>query len=661
MTTGHPIRPNGSARSPNAPPHPPVAPAAGERGGDGPGRGPGQFHLLRQRRFAPLFGVQFLGALNDNVFKQGLVILLAYQTASFTTLSSDSLQNLAQALFIAPFFLFSATAGQIADKFEKSRLITVTVAIELGVMGLGAIGFVTRDLALLLAALFLGGVQSTLFGPVKYSILPQQLAESELVGGNALIETGTSIAILLGMILGGWMIAQPGWGIHGVALSTLAISAAGIALSLAIPRTPAADPGLAIDWNPFTETWRNLRFLRGNRTVFLSVLGISWFWFYGAILVTQFPNLSKNVLVEGAEVVTVLLVVFSIGIGIGSLLCERLSGHRVELGLVPLGSIGLTVFGVDLYLSASQHVQHAPLALSAFLSDPGHWRLLADLALLGLFGGFYIVPLYALVQARSDPAHRSRVIAGNNILNALFMVAAAAIAVALLGAGLTIPQLFLVAAAMNAAVAVYIYRLVPEFMLRFMAWMLIHSVYRLQKSGLERIPDTGPAVLVCNHVSYADAVVITGACRRPIRWVMDHRIFRVPLLSFFFREVRAIPIAPAKEDAAMLERAYAEIARALDQGELVGIFPEGRLTADGELGAFRSGIRRVLERSPVPVIPMALSGLWQSLFARNRDKLRHLGRLFPRVRLAVGAPMAPASASPESLRAAVLSLRGEWR
>jgi 1-acyl-sn-glycerol-3-phosphate acyltransferase len=621
-----------------------------------------QFRLLAKRRFGPFFGVQFLGAMNDNLFKQALVILLAYQTTSFTAMSSDTLQNVAQALFVLPFFLFSATAGQLADKYEKSTLITVTVALELAIMVLGAVGLVSRNLAVLLGALFLGGVQSALFGPVKYAILPQHLKEDELVGGNGLVEMGTSLAILGGMMLGGWLVIQPGWGVAGVGVLTCAISASGIVLSRLIPKAPPADPELKINWNPFTETIRNLRFTASNRTVFLSVLGISWFWFYGALLVTQFPNLSRNVLGAGEAVVTLLLVAFSLGIGLGSLACERLSGHKVEIGLVPLGSIGLTVFALDLWLATDRALAFAGGAgMSAVLGDPAARRILLDLALIGLFGGFYIVPLYALIQTRSDPRHRSRIIAGNNILNAAFMVAAAGVAIGLFAAGLTIPQLILVLALMNALVALYIYTLVPEFLMRFLVWILIHSVYRLRKAGLERIPQEGPAILVCNHVSYVDALVISAACRRPIRWVMDHHIFKVPLLSFFFRTARAIPIAPAKEDPELLERAYERIAGELSAGELVGLFPEGRLTSDGEMNEFRGGVMRILEKAPVPVVPMALSGLWQSLFARNRDKLRHAMRLFPRIRLAVGEPLAPQQVSPQGLHASVLALRGAWK
>jgi 1-acyl-sn-glycerol-3-phosphate acyltransferase len=607
-----------------------------------------QFRLLAERRFGPFFGVQFLGAMNDNVFKQALVILLAFQTASFTAMSSDTLQNVAQALFILPYFLFSATAGQLADKYEKSRLITVTVAMELGVMLLGAAGFLMTSLPLLLAALFLGGLQSALFGPVKYAILPQQLGESELVGGNALVETGTSIAILAGMILGGWMIAQPGWGITGVAILTCAFSAAGIVLSRFIPKSPAADPWLAINPNVVQETWRIMRFAAQNRTVFLSILGISWFWFYGAMLVTQFPNLVRNVLHGGEQVVTLFLVVFSIGVGAGSLLCERLSGHKVELGLVPFGSIGLTLFGLDFGIATADGPAHA------------QWRVLVDLFMVGVFGGLYIVPLYALVQSRSDATHRSRIIAANNILNAAFIVAAALLSIALLSSGLTIPQLFAVTALMNAAVALYIFTVVPEFLMRFLVWLLIHSVYRLRKVGLEHIPDEGAALLVCNHVSYVDALVVSAGCRRPIRWVMHHEIFKIPVLNFVFRTAKAIPIASAHEDPAMLERAYEAIAGQLADGQLVGIFPEGKLTSDGRMNQFRSGVLKIIERTPVPVIPMALSGLWRSLFTRNRARLRHAATLFPTIRLAVGQPVAAEAVSLDGLHAAVLGLRGDW-
>jgi 1-acyl-sn-glycerol-3-phosphate acyltransferase len=513
-------------------------------------------------------------------------------------------------------------------------------------------------------ALFLGGVQSALFGPVKYAILPQQLKEHELVGGNGLVETGTAVAILAGMMLGGWMASQAQWGIAGVAITTLAVSATGLLLSRFIAPAPAAEPDLRINWNIITETWRNFQFMRGNRTVFLSILGISWFWFFGAMFVTQFPNLSKNILAGDEHVVTLLLIVFSVGIGVGSLLCERLSGHKIEIGLVPFGSIGLTVFAIDLYFVLADHIQDGPVGVGEFVREAGHFRILADLLLIGMFGGFYIVPLNTLIQSRSEPSHRSRVIAGNNILNALFMVGAALVAIVLFRFGFTIPQVLLATALLNAVVAVYIFTLVPEFLMRFLVWLLIHSVYRLEKSGLENIPDTGPAVLVCNHVSFVDALIIAAACRRPIRFVMDHAIFRVPVLNFVFRTGRAIPIASSRDDPELLEKAYDEIARALEQGDLIGIFPEGRITDNGEMVPFRPGIKRIIERSPVLVVPLALRGLWGSFFSRKGGPAmtRPFRRgVLSKIGLVVSAPVPPRQVTPEGLQAAVLALRGDWK
>lgn len=624
---------------------------------------PNQFDLLRQRRFAPFFWTQFLGAGNDNIYKNALVIFVAFQAANLTSLDPNALVNLAGAVFIAPFVLLSATAGQLADKYEKSRLIRYIKLFEIAIMSIGLLGFWQRDLALLFAALALMGVHSTLFGPVKYAILPQHLTSEELVGGNGLVEMGTFVAILLGTIAGGLIVAIDHGGPIVAGAVAVAIALAGWLVSRGVPTTPPVDPDLRINWNPFTETWKNLRFAQGNRVVWLSMLGISWFWFYGAVFLAQFAGFSRDVLGGNETVVTALLALFSVGIGIGSLLCERMSGRRVELGLVPFGSIGLTLFAIDLWL-ASRHLHASGLGgLGAFAADPAHWRVAVDLVLIGLFGGFYIVPLYALIQERSAPSHRSRIIAANNILNALFMVVSAGIAIALLGAGLSIPELFLVTAIMNAVVALYIYGLVPEFLMRFLAWLLIHTFYRVRKDGLEHIPEVGPCIVVCNHVSYVDAVVIAACVRRPIRFVMDHRIFKVPVLSFVFRAMRTIPIASAREDAAMKDRAFAEAAKALAAGEIVGIFPEGKLTDSGEMNPFRPGVQQMVATTPVPVVPMALRGLWGSFFSRSCEgkALRRLRGIFSRITLAAAPAVPPERVSLDGLQATVLALRGDRR
>jgi len=613
-----------------------------------------QFRLLRKRRFAPFFLTQVLGAFNDNVYKNALVILVAYHAASYASIDPNLLTNVAAGLFILPFVLFSATAGQIADKFEKSAIIRIIKASEIGIMVIAAAGLLLKNLPLLLAALFLLGLHSTFFGPVKYAILPQVLSPAELVGGNGLVEMGTFVAILAGTLVAGVLIALDR-GIVWVAALILVTGVLGFLASLAIPKVGRAAESLSFEWNPFRETWSNLQFARRNRTVFLSLLGISWFWFYGAMFLSQFPTYSKAVLGGNEHVVTLLLALFSIGVAAGSLLCERLSGHKVEIGLVPFGSIGLSVFALDLFLATPGSVEHANFGAWQFLTQPGSWRIALDLFLIGMFGGFYIVPLYALIQTRSEPSHRSRIIAANNILNALFMVAAAGLAVVALSAGLSIAQLLLLTGALNAVVAIYIYLLVPEFLLRFLDWLLVHSIYRLRATGLAHIPEEGPALLVCNHQSLADALIITAVCRRPIRFVMYYAIFNVPVLSFIFRAMKAIPIAGAKEAPDVLERAYDNIAAALADGQLVCIFPEGQLTRDGEIGKFRPGVSRILERTPVTVIPMALSGLWRSIFSRNRDKWK-VAVLFPSVSLAAGPALAPSDASPEALHAVIRRL-----
>jgi len=622
-----------------------------------------QFELLRQRRFAPFFWTQALGAANDNIFKNALVIFVAFHAAALTRADPNLLVNLAAGIFILPFVLLSATAGQLADKYEKSRLIRLIKLLEIAIMVLGCVGFVRHSLPLLFSALALMGVHSTLFGPVKYAILPQHLDPTELIGGNGLVEMGTFVAILLGTLAGGLLVAIEPNGPLLAGATAIAVAVAGWLVSRAIPHTPAVEPGLRINWNPFTETAKNLRFAYGNRVVWLSMLGISWFWFYGATFLTQFPNFAKNVLGGDEHVVTLLLAVFSVGIGIGSLLCERLSGHKVELGLVPFGSIGLTLFAVDLWF-ATHHLSATSVAgVGAFLAQGAHWRVVADLLLIGLFGGFYIVPLYALIQERSEPTHRSRIIAANNILNALFMVASAGLAIALLSAGLSIADLLLVTGLLNAAVAFFIYRLVPEFLMRFLAWLLIHTMYRVRTQGLAHIPDDGACILACNHVSYVDAIVIAASVRRPIRFIMDHRIFRIPFLNWVFQTMNAIPVAPAREDAAAKEAAFVKAASALQAGEIVCIFPEGQLTATGELNPFRNGIARMVADTPVPVVPMALRGLWGSFFSRyvQGKAMRRLRGVFSRIELVVGPALAPAAATPEALQCAVAALRGDHR
>jgi 1-acyl-sn-glycerol-3-phosphate acyltransferase len=468
---------------------------------------------------------------------------------------------------------------------------------------------------------------------------------------------------LLGTILGSTLIRAESLGAWLVGAATIGFAVIGLICALAMPRAAPVDPQLKINWNPFSETWRNLGYIRSNRTIFLSCLGISWFWFYGSIYFTQLPNYTKEVLGGDPGVYTLILTLFSIGIGLGSILCERLSGHKVEVGLVPFGSIGMTVFGADLYFAHPASSGQLALGVSAMLSQPHIWRVLIDLVLMAIFSGFFIVPLFALVQARSDPARRSRVIAANNILNALFMVVAAGLSALLLNkVGLSIPGLLLATALLNAAVAIYIYTLVPEFLLRFVDWLLINTLYRIRPQGLENIPEHGPALLVCNHISFMDPMVIMGCVRRPVRFVMYYKIFETPVIKYLFRAAKAIPIAGKKEDAALMERAFAEVDRELADGNIVCIFPEGGITRDGSIQRFRPGVERILAQRPVPVVPLALRGLWGSIFSRADTALGRMRlprRFWSRIELVAGAAIAPADVTAELLESKVRALRGD--
>jgi len=620
---------------------------------------PNQFALLRQRRFAPFFWTQFSGAANDNLFKFALTVMVTYQlTVGWLPASLAGL--VIGALFILPFLLFSATSGQLTDKMDKTRVIRLVKNLEIVIMLCAAYGFLAANIPVLLVCVFLMGLHSTLFGPVKFALLPQVLSERELTGGNGMVEMGTFVAILLGNVAGGLIVAIPEIGHQSVAVACLLVAIGGRVLAQFIPAAPATDPGLRINWNPVSETWRNLKFAHGNLVVFRSLLGISWMWFFGAVFLSQFPSFAKDVLHGDEQVASLLLVVFSVGIGTGSLLCEVLSRRHVEIGLVPLGAIGMSVFTIDLYFASNGLPASDVVGLSAFLAQPAHWRIMADLALLSLFTGLYSVPMYALIQLRTRPTHRARIIAANNVLNALFMIASSLIAGALLSAGFTVPQIFLFVGLANAVVAFYIFMLVPEYLLRFVAWVLSRYVYRFQVAGDRHIPTTGAAILVCNHVSFVDAVLLLAASPRPIHFVMDHQIFRVPLLGRLCRLAKAIPIAPRAEDPAVYDAAILAAQKVLQEGDLLAIFPEGGITVDGNLQAFKGGVMKILERQPVPVIPMALTNMWGSFFSRiegRRAMIRPFRRgLLSRVGLNIGVPVAPQNVELEGLRARVAGL-----
>ena len=619
-----------------------------------------QFGLLGTRRLAPLFVTQFFGAFNDNLFKQAFIVILTF--SGLVAIEDTGIYvNLAAGLFILPFFLFSATAGTLADRFEKSRLIRFVKIGEIGVAALAGIALYLESVPALFTVLFLLGVQSTFFGPLKYSILPQHLNSRELVGGNAMVQMGTFVAILLGTIAGGII---GGWDDVSLLLFVFVVAVAALGY-LACRWIPPAQPTKTdnLGWNPVVETWRLIGLARERKAVFLSILGVSWFWLLGSVILAQIPALVRD-LSGGPRVVTLIMVVFTVAIAIGSLLCEKLSGRRVEIGLVPVGAAGVSLFGLDAYFAISAIAGgDAERTAIEFLRTDGIGRLLFDLTMMGIFTGLYVVPLQANIQTRTPNDRRARVIAANNVMNSLFMVTGAGFAIGWLLLDGSIPGLIAAMAVINAGVAVFIFYQVPEFAMRFLVWVISHTMYRVRHDGLDTIPDKGPAVLVCNHVSYMDACLLAGAVRRPIRFVTHQNIYRLPMLNFIFRTGRAVPILPEQEDPAVYEAAFRDVREGLANGDLFCIFPEGKLTVDGEVDRFRKGIERMVEETPVPVIPMALRGLWGSFFSREGKGAfrRGPGRFWSRVEIVVGETVAAEAVEADNLRERVLALRGNDR
>lgn len=599
-----------------------------------------QFSLLKKKRFAPLFWTQFLGAFNDNVFKNALIILLTYETATLSTFSSNTLVNIAGAVFILPFLLFSATCGQLADKVEKSQIARLVKLLEIMLSILIAFALFFNSLTVLLICLFLFGAHSTLFGPIKYSILPQHLKTNELVGGNGLVEMGTYAAILLGTILGGILISIPHYGRLLTCLAVFLIALAGWLFSRQIPRARSSQQDLKIDWNVFKSAWQSIQVARERKSVFLAILAISWFWFFGTFFFYQAPSYAKYYFGGNEHVATLIIACFAVGIGMGSLVCEKLSHRTIEIGLVPLAAVGLSVFTADLYFLQNMPSPLSNLTIMQTLQHQHHRWILFNLVMIGVFSGLYNVPLYSFVQDRSKLENRARIIAGNNIINSFFMIAAAGFMILTLNVfHLTLPQLFLIMALLNACITLYIFSVIPEFIMRFFVWIIISFMYRLSVFGEENLPTKGAAIYACNHVSFVDVVVMSAVCKRPIRFLMDHRLFKA--LGPISYLSRAIPIASAKENETIKNQAFERAIKSLNHGHLIGIFPEGSITRDGELGSFKKGIEELVRKTGVPVMPMALRGMWGSFFSRRYGKAMAARprRFWSKISLHIGKPI----------------------
>jgi 1-acyl-sn-glycerol-3-phosphate acyltransferase len=621
-----------------------------------------QFSLLGQKRFSGIFWTQSIGAWTDCFFKQTLLALVVERKLGFMGLSHENIGLLAGAIFMAPYFLFSATAGQLADKLDKSAIIRGLKFTEIFFAVLGAIAIYFNSIPWCMVTLVFFAIQAAFFGPLKYAILPQLLQEEELVTGNAWVETSTNLFILAGTIMGTEFILR---GVPDAAIGLLlvVISCLGYFFSGTIPSAPSANPSLHVNLNPFIPTWQTLRLIAEKRAILNSILGISWFWALGMVMLNAFPFYTTDYLQCSLEVSTLLFLVFSVGIAVGSMWCERLSYGRLELGLVPFGSLGISLFLGALWLLGNPLPHHQkPLGALQFLQTPGGLAICACVFFFCLFSGFFIVPLYTLIQQRSDPQTRARVIAGNNIVNAVFMVAALAATAWLRGLHFTLPQVFGVAALFNMVVAIYIYTLIPEFGVRFIAYLMAHFFYRLKVIGEDKIPHDGGLILAANHPSFVDWLIVMAAVRRPVHFVMWYTYFEKPLVKSLFKAAGVIPISSARLRPQILVEAFDSIKKYLDAGEVVCIFPEGRVTKTGELNTFRNGIEKMVAESPVPVYPMGLRGLWGSRFSRYKGGLLNRAERRPLrspIEVVVGDPIPADQVKAEELQLVVARLCGD--
>jgi 1-acyl-sn-glycerol-3-phosphate acyltransferase len=627
--------------------------------------------LFFQRRFAPFFWTMGLGAFNDNLYKSALAILIAY---NLPPSQADMIVQLSAGLFILPFFIFSGISGQICDKFEKANLIKWIKLLEVIVMLGGAYGLYLKNYNLLLVILFLMGAQSTLFGPIKYSILPQHLKPQELLPGNGLVSMGTFLSILIGTIAGGLLVEKEFLARNGVtpiALAVVVVAGLGYLSSLFIPQADPNFKDLKIRLNPITETWRTIRLAAVNEHTLLSILAISWFWFFGFFFMASLPSYCRDVIAGNEQVATLLLTAISIGMGLGSVLCHRLSLGHLGLGLMIVGAFGLTVSGMDVYFNGMT----APEGLAAgsflspaqFFDNSKNWRALLDLLGIGIFGGFFIVPLYTHLQQHSPVESASQLIASNNIVNSIFMVAAAVMAMGLFALGLNILQIFLVVSLLNLVVAcLLLWKLPPHFYHLFFTYTMKLIYPRLKIQGKENLPKIhGPTLVVSNHVSFIDPLLVAAAMNRPPRFVMDKSYYDWKILGWFFTSSRSIPITPKKIDPELMNKALDKVIDGLKRGEMIVLFPEGFITKDGEMIPFKDGVERISRQLPeLQIIPVAIAGMWGSWFSRIKGKaLAGIppNRILPQVRVCIGQVMRAQEVRAEGLQQVISNLRGELR
>ncbi|MBT5094533.1 MAG: MFS transporter [Halobacteriovoraceae bacterium] len=617
-------------------------------------------YITADRRFWPLFWTQFLGALNDNVFKNALVMLITYKlSTTLFGLPSGLLVPMAGGIFILPFFIFSATAGQLADRYQKAKLIKITKVTELLVMITATIGIYSDSYQLLFLVLFMMGTQSAFFGPLKYGIIPSLIEEDELITANAFVTTGTFIAILVGTIFGGFVFESDAL----VSMAVLGFSGLGIVISLFIKDVPVIYPETKVDYTFFKPTWDILKLTMQDKAIFRTIMGVSWFWFLGASILSTLPTFVKEVLHGNSTVGVLFLALFTIGMGLGSVITEKISTKKVEMGMVPIAGLGMTVFLIDFCWTGS-HWSATPegqqlFTLSQFLAADPYYacRAILDLFAIATFGGGYIVPQMTYVQEISDKGVVARTIAGNNIWNALFMVSSAVFIMILGAAGLSIPMIFLALGIINFAVSGQLYRIYSKRSLRLWMWLISNVFYSFEVEGQEHIPEKGPYIIVSNHVTFIDWIFIMGCTPHPVHFVIDYNYYYLlgqKLSPLWWRQGGLIPIATRRESPEVLEKAFKNISKALEEEKVLGIFPEGWMTRDQRMRRWQPGVNKILADRPVTILPVALDGLWGSIFSYSGGRvILKMPSLRRKVKLTFLAPVSAEDYDGEQVREVV--------
>ncbi len=575
-----------------------------------------QGSLMTTRRFLPLFITQFLGAFNDNVLKNAIIILITYRVGQAASLSASQLISLAAGIFILPFFLFSATAGQLADKYEKAKLIGIIKFFEIMVMLLATFGFFYQSLSILLSALFLIGIQASFFGPLKYAILPEQIDNHQLVSANGLIEAGTFIGILLGSLTGGLLVLAPG-GSYIISFIIVGIAITGFISSLYIPKSEVQTHQVTLSINGFAETLSLIRYTKKYPNLYITILGISWFWLLGSVFMSLFPIITKDLIGANETVSTLFIAIFSVGIALGSLLCNRVVQGKNQITYIPLGALGMTVFILDLYfaLPSLSVPKDSLIGLGSFWGSLNNIHIAIDLLMVAVFGGLYTVPLYTLLQQKSESSHRARVIASNNIYNALFMVVGAIFTMLLLKL-FQVNTLFLILGLSSAFVTVYICKLLPDHLIKALFIWILKAIYKVKVEGLENFENAGKRlVIVANHTSYLDGLLLASFLPEKLNYAVDSYTAEKWWVKLFLKMVNFFPLNPTNP------MAIKSLIDFVKKDNKCVIFPEGRLTMTGALMKIYEGPGLIVDKADAQLLPICIQGAQFTPFSRLRGKV----------------------------------------